>query len=135
MSRTKRAGVNRYRAPTGLREAQETPLSPDIHIPQHKAGPTRLADAVAEIICLGPRVGADAHLIKGMGTAAALDGTQNARIAIADHTAQIPDRASVHRQRLVAIKARGELHAPGFRRGQFHLLLKPDHEGIWRLLE
>jgi hypothetical protein len=87
MSRTKEAGVNRYRAPTGLRESQETPLPPDIRIPQHKAGAAGAADTIAEIIGLGPRVGPDPHLIEHVRTPAALDRTQDARIAIADHAA------------------------------------------------
>ena len=38
---------------------------------QHEAGAARLADAVAEIVGLRPRVGTDAHLVEGVRAAAA----------------------------------------------------------------
>src|SRR6516164_493558 len=102
MSGIKAPCVNRRLAPRGLREAQAA-LSPQIEIPQHEAGATRLADAVAEVVGLGPRVGADPHLVERVGAAAALHRAQDTGITIADHRTQIPDCAVVHRQRLVAV--------------------------------
>src|SRR5262249_40375487 len=63
------------------------PSPSQIEIPQHEAGPAGFADAVAEIVRLGARVGADPDLVEGVGAAAALGGAQDARIAATDHLA------------------------------------------------
>src|SRR6266852_3828113 len=52
--------------------------SPDNHVSQHETRPARAADAVAEIIRRGARVGADPHQIECAGTAAAHHRAQQA---------------------------------------------------------
>ena len=95
----------------------------------------RPADAVAEIVGLGPRVGADPHLVECARTAAAHHRAQQARILVADHGAQPLHRARIHRQRLVAVEAGGELHAPELGGGELHMLLELGDEGIGRALQ
>src|SRR6185369_5674114 len=102
---------------------------------QHEACPARFADAVAEIIRGGPRVGADPHLIEGARAAAAHDRGEQARILVADHGAEPLDGAGVHRERLVAAEAGGELHAPHFGGAERDAVLEFGDEGTGRLLQ
>src|SRR5437879_12716422 len=71
-------------------------LAPNDHVLQHEAGAAGAADAVAEIIRRGPRVGADPHLVEGVIAAAADHRTQNARVLVADHGAQPLHGARIH---------------------------------------
>src|SRR6266481_6092045 len=109
-------------------------LAADDHVLQHKARPTRAADAVAEIVRLGPRVGADPHLIEGVAAAAAHHRGEDARIQIADHRPEALDRTRIHRERLVAVKAGGKLYTPQLRRRDPHTLFELGDEGIGRAL-
>src|SRR4051812_28472153 len=67
-------------------------------IPQHKAGAARLADAVAETVGLGPRVGADAHLVEGCRPPAAQPRAEKARVLVADDAGELLHGAGIHRE-------------------------------------
>src|SRR4029078_3761191 len=96
---------------------------------QHKTRTARLADAVAEIVGGGARVGADPHLVERTRAAAAHDRRQQAWILVADHGAETPHRAGVHRQWLVAAEAGSKLHAPQFGGAQRNALFEFGDEG------
>ena len=102
---------------------------------QHEARAARFADAVAEIVGGGPRVGADPHLVEGARAAAAHHRREQARVLIADHGAEPLHRAGIHRERLVAAEAGRELHAPQFGGTERDALFEFGDEGTGRLLQ
>src|SRR4051812_6188368 len=121
-----------YYAPrTGPRQASAG------HAPvaQDKTRAAGAADAIAEIICRGPRVGADPHLIEQAAAAGAEPRTQQARILVADHGAEPLHRTGVHRQRLVAVEAGRQLHAPSLCGREGDMLFEAGDERIGRALE
>src|SRR3954465_6834839 len=79
--------------------------APAIHVSQHKAGAAGAANPVAEIVGGNARFGADAHLIERADTATAPCRAEQARIPIADHSAQPLHRTGIHRKRPVAIES------------------------------
>ena len=107
----------------------------DAPVPQHETGPSGAPDTVAEIVRRRPRVGADPHLVERAGAPRAHQRAQQARVLIADDGAQPLHGARIHRQRLVAVKAGGELNAPRFRRRKLDVLLQLGDEGIGRAPE
>src|SRR5437868_2459671 len=98
--------------------------APEVHVAQHETGATRTPDAVAEIVGSGTRVGADTHLIEQATATAPHHRAQEARVLVADDSAQALHRARIHRECLVAAEAGGQLHAPQPRGGERHMLLK-----------
>lgn len=88
---------------------------------QHEAGAAGLADLIAQIIRLVAGVRADAHLVERARATAAHHRAQQARITLADHGAQLRDGPGIHRQRLVAVEAGRELHAPDLCGGELHM--------------
>src|SRR5438445_3287915 len=78
----KKHGLLRCFAPRMTRLGQRNLSHPVL---QHKARPARLADAVAEVVGLASRVGAEAHLIEHCRAAAAQARGENGWIAVADH--------------------------------------------------
>src|SRR5690349_21261169 len=79
---TKKAGLLRRFAPRndGVRSVR-----PSHPVSQHKARPAGLADAVAELVGLSSRVGAEAHLVERRSATAAEARGENGGIAVADH--------------------------------------------------
>src|SRR5690349_1662058 len=97
-------------------------------VPQHKTSTAGFTDAVAEIVSLGPRVSADAHLVEGGGAARAQARAEQAWILVTDHGAQALHRTRIHRQCLVTIEAGGELYAPDLCGSERDVLLEPGDE-------
>ena len=106
------------------------PPSSSHPVSQHKAGAAGAADAVAEIVGGGPRVGADPHLIEQVTAPGTHHRAQQARILVADHGTQPFHRPRIHRERLVAVEACGKLHAPQFGCRKLHMLFELGDKGI-----
>ena len=103
-------------------------------VSQHKAGTACFPDAVAEIVGLAARVGAEAYLVERRGAAAAQARCEDRGIAVADHSRK-RETARPYIASALSREASGKLHAPLSGGRQRHALFEPGDERIRRLLE
>src|SRR5262249_47872697 len=121
-------------APSLWRERTEFAALPRA-VAQHEAGAAGAADAAAQRLRGGARVGAHAHLIERLRAAAAQERAQQARIAPGENVGVALGEARGARQRVVAREAGGKLHAPRRRRHHVHALLELLHERVGRAMQ